>query len=418
MTPVGKGRPPSTTPEPPRAHLILRPALSASPSSSPRGLDAESDRDAPLGVLHVRKGSIVHADVDASAPGADADTTAAPSSSSSSSSAAAAAAAATAPAASPRSVHSLRDLTVEGCADAFIYILRPFRHAAVRACSNTTVVVGAAAGILTVDLCEGCHVIGAARQVRIGNSVATTASVYSVRPPLVYGDCRDVRIGPHCAPFRGMQATLRGAGLLEAGHAKTPDSGMWAKFAVLGRPEAGAPPSATGGAAGGAAPAAGAPTAAGGPDEAKAAVTNPARAVTPAEFSLMVVPAPAGMAGAEDQAVPVPGPMAEATRAARDRVAAVRAEIRAAGLPADRQVTLQSCVEGAFKQWLVASGNIRQVADLVRMQARASSVGEAVQSPGGTQRVIMGVMSPSVHFSSPAGGASANGGGTVEARSF
>ena len=109
-----------------------------------------------------------------------------------------------------------------------------------------------------------------------------------------------------------------------------------------------------------------------------------------------VVPAPSGLPGPDDRCVPLPPAMAAALRGQRERVVALRAAIRSAGLEPAAQESLQQCVEGAFKHWLVASGNVRQVADLVRMQGTTQQEAEAMQSRGGTQRVIMGVMSPSL----------------------
>lgn len=404
-TPVGKQSSFAASPPLHGSRLLL-----AHASTVTAGTEAASS--APLGVIHVRKGTVIHADVHSDG--------ASSSSSSSSSSAAVASGSGSDDDDDDARCSGLRDLVVEGCVDAFVYVLRPFRHASVRACSSTTVVVGAVAGVLTIDLCEGCHVIAATRQLRIGSSVGTTASVFCLRPPLVFGDCREVRVGPHCAPYRGMRRHLRTARLLPRAAAEAASSGQWAAFRVLGP----APPAAAGGGAaaagaGSASPAGASPTSspsssssshAGGSGE--AASTGPeqpgstaaaAKALPPSSYSPIVVPAPAGVAGAEDLVLPLPPAWVEAACQTRSQVRAVRAAIRDAALPAEQSALLKRCVEGAFKQWLVASGNVRQVADLARMHSHPQGEGAAaLQSPGGTQRVVFGVMSPSVSQASSA----------------
>jgi phosphoserine phosphatase len=111
------------------------------------------------------------------------------------------------------------------------------------------------------------------------------------------------------------------------------------------------------------------------------------------------------MAGKEDLVLPLPPAWVSAAREKRAQVQAVRATIRDASLSPAQSALLKQCVEGAFKQWLVTSGNVRQVADLARMQAHSQGEGStAMRSPGGTQRVVMGVMSPSApqHAFAPA----------------
>jgi hypothetical protein len=331
--------------------LFLRKPLT-SPGSAVEGRDSPSST---IGVVHVHKGTVIHAE---SPDETDLTATA------------------------PASTAPLRDLLVEGCSDAFIYVMRPFRHAAVRACSNTTVVIGAASGVLTVDLCEGCHVIAAASQVRVGNSVRSTMSVYCASPPVVFGDSRDVRFSPHCAPFRGMSNCLAAARLIPSGSRSAPSSGKWSQFVCLGFSK---PPAST--------------TTSGGVADYSDDAVYPAKVLSPELFSFLVVPSPGGVAGAEDQAIPLPSPYADAVKSQRDRVVRMRSTIKAANIPKPSQEKLRGCVEAAFKQWLIASGSVRQVADLVRMHSRPHH-GVAMHSPGGTRHVLMGVMSPSLYSSS------------------
>ena len=73
---------------------------------------------------------------------------------------------------------SLPSVHVDGCQDAFVYVLRPVRHVAFRACSRTHLVVAAAAGAVTVDLCEQCRIVTACQALRVTNCADLEAAVY------------------------------------------------------------------------------------------------------------------------------------------------------------------------------------------------------------------------------------------------
>lgn len=174
---------------------------------------------------------------------------------------------------------SLPSVHVDGCQDAFVYILRPVRHVAFRACSRTHLVVAAAAGAVTVDLCEQCRVVTACQALRVTNCADLEAAVYVRSPPAVFGDCRAIRFAPHAAPFPLLAAHMRAAGLMPRTQASAPDAGCWDRAVDMSyRARASARASSSGGS--------GASSGSGAEVAPSASVSQ----VPPAKFSFMVVP--------------------------------------------------------------------------------------------------------------------------------
>lgn len=65
--------------------------------------------------------------------------------------------------------------------------------------------------------------------------------------------------------------------------------------------------------------------------------------------------------------MPLPSDYRDAMKARLRQVREVRREIRDAGLDQDQQGTLQGAIQAHFREWLLSSGRLRQVSDLVRI---------------------------------------------------
>lgn len=235
--------------------------------------------------------------------------------------------------------------------------------------------------------------------------------MYVRSPPAVFGDSRAIRFAPHSAPFPLLAAHMRAAGLLPRASSAAKDAGCWDRAADMSyrarTAKAAAAASGTGAAT-------------------SAASQGSVSLVPPAQFNYMVVPSAGGNAqskaggasksqregfsssgegdgageGKEDDvladggakggegasgrlvrkrsllsggfveegnAIPLPEPYSEAMRARLKQVREVRRHIRDAGLSAEQQSTLQGAIQAHFREWLLSSGRLRQVSDLVRI---------------------------------------------------
>ena len=110
----------------------------------------------------------------------------------------------------------LHDLVISECSDAHFYLLQPFEHVTIAACTGCTVVVGAVAGLLHVVDCEKTQVTSAARRLLASNSADVLSYVFTPSPPLLVGDTRNCQLAPHNTYYEGLREDLLATGLAAA----------------------------------------------------------------------------------------------------------------------------------------------------------------------------------------------------------
>ena len=99
-----------------------------------------------------------------------------------------------------------------GCEESNIYIDSNIETLLVSSCINCTIFVAAVSKICTIEKCENVNLCIAANEVRIGNCIDST--VYSYNPtlsPIVYGDTRSLKLGPHNASYPSLPDHLKRA---------------------------------------------------------------------------------------------------------------------------------------------------------------------------------------------------------------
>lgn len=107
----------------------------------------------------------------------------------------------------------LHDVHVSGCSDAHIYLLQPFEHATISVCTGCTIVVGAVAGLLQVVDCERTTITSAARRVLVSNCYDVTHNIFTPSPPLLVGDNRNCQFAPYNTYYDGLREDLLATGL-------------------------------------------------------------------------------------------------------------------------------------------------------------------------------------------------------------
>jgi TBCC domain-containing protein 1 len=107
----------------------------------------------------------------------------------------------------------LHDLHVADCSDTHFYLLQPFEHATIAACTDCTIVLGAVAGLLHVVDCERTTITAAARRVVVSNSCDVVHYVFTPSPPLVVGDNRGCQFAPYNTYYEGLREDLLATGL-------------------------------------------------------------------------------------------------------------------------------------------------------------------------------------------------------------
>jgi Tubulin binding cofactor C len=110
----------------------------------------------------------------------------------------------------------LNDLVLSDCSDVHFYLLHPFEHATIAACSGCTIVVGAVAGLLHIVDCEKLVVTTAARRILVSNSSDVQLCIFTPSPPLFVGDNRSCHLAPYNTYYDGMREDLLATGLAAA----------------------------------------------------------------------------------------------------------------------------------------------------------------------------------------------------------
>ena len=114
------------------------------------------------------------------------------------------------------SVGRLHDLAISDCSDAHFYLLQPFEHATISGCTGCTIVVGAVAGLLHIVDCEKTNITSASRRILVSNSCDVQLYVFSPSPPLLVGDNRSCQFAPYNTYYDGLREDLLATGLAAA----------------------------------------------------------------------------------------------------------------------------------------------------------------------------------------------------------
>mmetsp|Transcript_6425 Transcript_6425/g.18952 ORF Transcript_6425/g.18952 Transcript_6425/m.18952 type:complete len:805 (+) Transcript_6425:122-2536(+) len=110
----------------------------------------------------------------------------------------------------------LHDLAVSNCSDVHMYLLQPFESVTIAGCTGCTIVVGAVAGLLHVVDCEKTTITCAARRILVSNCGDAILFVFTPTSPLLVGDNRNCQFAPYNSYYDGLREDLVAAGLAAA----------------------------------------------------------------------------------------------------------------------------------------------------------------------------------------------------------
>jgi hypothetical protein len=103
-------------------------------------------------------------------------------------------------------------MAITGCEETQIYIDSSVESVQITSCINCTIFIAAVQKVCTIEKCENVIVCVAAQVLRIGNCVDSIIYSYTPSfPPIVYGDTRNLRMGPHNADYNNLADYLKQA---------------------------------------------------------------------------------------------------------------------------------------------------------------------------------------------------------------
>ena len=244
------------------------------------------------------------------------------------------------------------DFGVAECVEGVVYALAPIRRAMVSNCRDSVVVLGAVGSLARLERCERTQLLVCCRRLVVSNCHDCTLYLATNTPPVFVGDNRNVVVAPFNTYYPSLRAHLEAVGV-------DPSVNRWDTVALL--EEEGELVRAEVGHAG--------------PGAAQAAV----HAMPPNKFVPFIVPVvengPGGAAANADASTQthtnpfvLPPEYAAALEAKVRSVAQLRGAVKDAALSDTRRRELQGVIQAHFKDWLLHSGNMRQVFDLARQE--------------------------------------------------
>ncbi|XP_010507501.1 PREDICTED: uncharacterized protein LOC104784134 [Camelina sativa] len=230
-----------------------------------------------------------------------------------------------------------RSVKVVNCHDSVIYLLAPLRYATVHGCSDTTIVLGAVGKALKVEHCERVHVIAAAKRVCIANCRECVFFLGVNQRPLIVGDNHKLQVAPYNTFYSHLEGHMSEVGV-------EPTINKWDKPLALGAVDPHDSLSHPAGVAD--------------------AQAESAASVDPDQFVNFLIPnwfSGEDIGSTKDNPFPLPDAYMAAQQRNLKNFEETRRSLNEAPLEENRKREVSSALHVYFKDWLYASGNIRQL---------------------------------------------------------
>ena len=102
-----------------------------------------------------------------------------------------------------------KSLLITNCDDTYIYINTNVTNCKISFCSNCTIVVAVASKIISIDKCDKCNICFVANFTRISNMIDSNIYLFSVNEPVLYGDNRGLKLGPHNVTYNDLYVHIK-----------------------------------------------------------------------------------------------------------------------------------------------------------------------------------------------------------------
>ncbi|KAL1554607.1 TBCC domain-containing protein 1-like [Salvia divinorum] len=226
---------------------------------------------------------------------------------------------------------------VVNCHESVIYILAPLKYATVYGCSDATIVIGAVGKAIRVEHCERVHLITAARRICIANCRECVFFLGVNQQPLILGDNHKLQVAPYNTFYSQLGEHMNQVGV-------DPNINRWDESLVLGAVD---PHDSLSHPAG-----------------VSDAQAESATHVDPDQFTDLVIPnwLEGEQSGStKDNPFPLPDTYLASKQKKAKSLEEVKQILKESQLEENRKRELSSALHSCFKDWLYASGNIRQL---------------------------------------------------------
>ncbi|XP_020212392.1 TBCC domain-containing protein 1 [Cajanus cajan] len=226
---------------------------------------------------------------------------------------------------------------VLNCHESAIYILAPLRYATVYGCSDATIVLGAVGKAVRVEHCERVHVIVAAKRICIANCRECVFFLGVNQKPLILGDNHNLQVAPYNTFYSQLEEHMSEVGIV-------PMVNRWDEPLALGMVD---PHDSLSHPAG-----------------VSDVQAESATQLDPDQFTNLVIP---NWLGGESTGATKANPftLPDAYIASHHKnlknLGEIKQLLQEASLEESRKREMSSAIHVYFRDWLYASGNIRQL---------------------------------------------------------
>ncbi|CAN4118601.1 unnamed protein product [Withania somnifera] len=226
---------------------------------------------------------------------------------------------------------------VINCHESVIYILAPLKYATVYGCSDATIVLGAVGKAVRIEHCERVHLIAAAKRICIANCRECVFFLGVNQTPLLVGDNHKLQVAPYNSFYSLLEEHLSQVGI-------DPTINRWDAPVALGVVD---PHDSLSHPAG-----------------VSDAQTESASRVDPDQFTNFLIPnwfEGQQSGSTKDNPFPLPDAYLASQQRNQKNLEETKNILKDTDLDESRKREIATALHVCFKDWLYASGNIRQL---------------------------------------------------------
>ena len=218
-----------------------------------------------------------------------------------------------------------KNLLISNCDDTYIYINTNVSNCKISLCTNCTIVIAVASKIISIDKCEKCNICIISNFTRISNMIDSNIYLFSVYEPILYGDNRGLKLGPHNVTYNDLYLHVKESRI-------TISQSSYKNFSL--------------------------------PVYLNNNSKEHINIIKPEEFTTIVVPF-----DVKDpfNYILTPKPYLEVIQKRYNNYANIQKMIKEAGFQESQEKAFHIALQGYYKEWLVNSGNFKPMNDLVKM---------------------------------------------------
>lgn len=98
----------------------------------------------------------------------------------------------------------MKYVKISNCSYCYIYLLYPIYFVNISSCSNCTIILGSVGGVVSVEDCKSVTLIAACHSIQIQNCISSTFNLLTNRRPILLGSNYNLQFGPYNTHYRSL----------------------------------------------------------------------------------------------------------------------------------------------------------------------------------------------------------------------